>query len=93
MSALLLQVTTLLTLQPAMVLFQWAVDPRVQAAVRASPPSAAVREILVLTDLAQYWMHRAFHGVPLLWRFHRIHHSAETMDWLAGSRLHSWMSR
>jgi lathosterol oxidase len=45
-------------------------------------------EILVLTDLAQYWIHRAFHAVPALWRFHRIHHSAETMDWLAGSRLH-----
>jgi lathosterol oxidase len=36
----------------------------------------------------QYWVHRAFHRVPLLWRFHRIHHSADVMDWLAGSRLH-----
>ena len=33
-------------------------------------------------------MHRAFHRVPVLWRFHRIHHSADVMDWLAGSRLH-----
>jgi len=44
--------------------------------------------IMFLTDLAQYWVHRAFHQVPLLWRFHRIHHSVEVMDWLAGSRLH-----
>jgi lathosterol oxidase len=44
--------------------------------------------IMFLTDLAQYWVHRAFHRVPLLWRFHRIHHSVEVMDWLAGSRLH-----
>ena len=44
--------------------------------------------IMLVTDLAQYWVHRAFHQVPLLWRFHRIHHSVEKMDWLAGSRLH-----
>jgi len=39
-------------------------------------------------DFAQYWVHRAFHQVPTLWRFHAVHHSAESMDWLAGSRLH-----
>jgi len=44
--------------------------------------------IMFFTDLTQYWVHRAFHQVPLLWRFHRIHHSVEIMDWLAGSRLH-----
>jgi lathosterol oxidase len=44
--------------------------------------------IYALTDLAQYWVHRAFHRVPLLWRFHKVHHSVERMDWLAGSRLH-----
>ncbi len=88
MSALLLQLTTLLTMQPAMVFFQWAVDPRVQAAVARQPGIVQFVEILVLTDLVQYRVHRAFHRVPLLWRFHRIHHSAETMDWLAGSRLH-----
>jgi lathosterol oxidase len=36
----------------------------------------------------QYWVHRACHRVPFLWRFHAVHHSAEAMDWLAGSRLH-----
>ena len=40
--------------------------------------------IMLLTDFTQYWVHR----VPLLWRFHRVHHSVEVMDWLAGSRLH-----
>ena len=54
----------------------------------ASRSSLQFVAILVLTDLTQYWIHRAFHAVPVLWRFHQIHHSAETMDWLAGSRLH-----
>ena len=44
--------------------------------------------IMLVTDFTQYWVHRAFHRVPLLWRFHKIHHSVEAMDWLAGSRLH-----
>jgi lathosterol oxidase len=43
---------------------------------------------VLAADLAQYWVHRAFHVVPWLWRFHRVHHSTATMDWLAGSRLH-----
>jgi lathosterol oxidase len=33
-------------------------------------------------------VHRAFHRVPFLWRFHEIHHSAQALDWLAASRLH-----
>lgn len=44
--------------------------------------------VLVASDIAQYWYHRLFHQVPFLWGFHAIHHSAQSMDWLAGSRLH-----
>jgi lathosterol oxidase len=86
-SALAVQVTTLLTLKPAMVFFQWAANPGIQAWIVAQPFWIQFLEILVLTDLVQYWIHRLFHRAPL-WRFHAIHHSAETMDWLAGSRLH-----
>jgi sterol desaturase/sphingolipid hydroxylase (fatty acid hydroxylase superfamily) len=44
--------------------------------------------IVGVADFTQYWVHRAFHQLPWLWRIHAIHHSTETMDWLAGSRLH-----
>jgi len=88
LSALLVQVTTLLTMKPAMTLFAWAVSGEVQRAVSSQPLPVQFVEILVLTDFVQYWVHRAFHQVPMLWRFHRIHHSADVMDWLAGSRLH-----
>ena len=87
-STLLVQVTTLLTLQPAMLLFSWASHPGVQAWVSAQPFLLQFVAILFVADLTQYWVHRAFHQVPALWRFHRIHHSADAMDWLAGSRLH-----
>jgi len=26
--------------------------------------------------------------IPALWKFHAVHHSAQAMDWLAGSRMH-----
>lgn len=41
-----------------------------------------------ISDMAQYWYHRLFHQVPFLWGFHAVHHSAKSMDWLAGSRMH-----
>ncbi len=44
--------------------------------------------VLVASDVAQYWYHRLFHQVPFLWGFHAVHHSAKSMDWLAGSRMH-----
>lgn len=59
-----------------------------QATMNGLPLAAQVLLIMLITDLAQYWVHRAFHRIPLLWRFHRVHHSIEKMDWLAGSRLH-----
>jgi len=87
-SSLLVQTTTYLTLKPAGWLFGWAQIAPLRAAVRLQPFWLQLIEILLVTDLTQYWVHRLFHRLPLLWRFHEIHHSAEVMDWLAGSRLH-----
>ncbi len=39
-------------------------------------------------DLLVYGFHRACHAIPLLWRFHAVHHSAEHLDWLAAHREH-----
>ncbi len=87
-SALFLQVLAILTLQPAMIFFDWARHPAVTAWIGSLPTLVQFAGILLVADLTQYWVHRLFHAVPALWRFHEIHHSAETMDWLAGSRLH-----
>jgi sterol desaturase/sphingolipid hydroxylase (fatty acid hydroxylase superfamily) len=38
----------------------------------------------VVVDFIAYWLHRAMHNIPWLWRWtHQMHHSAERMD-LAG---------
>jgi len=59
-----------------------------RAAVAGQPWLLQFLEVMFLTDLAQYWLHRAFHRVPFLWGFHAVHHSAKSMDWLAGARMH-----
>jgi len=39
-------------------------------------------------DITAYWIHRATHKIPLLWRFHRVHHSDTTMDSSTVFRFH-----
>jgi sterol desaturase/sphingolipid hydroxylase (fatty acid hydroxylase superfamily) len=43
---------------------------------------------LVLLDGWTYLWHRANHAVPLLWRFHRMHHSDDAMDVTTATRFH-----
>lgn len=45
-------------------------------------------EVIVLSDFLIYWGHRLQHKVDFLWRFHKVHHSAEHLDWLAAHREH-----
>lgn len=45
-------------------------------------------EVVFFSDLIIYWGHRLQHRVPFLWRFHKVHHSAEHLDWLAAHREH-----
>jgi sterol desaturase/sphingolipid hydroxylase (fatty acid hydroxylase superfamily) len=82
------QLIAFATMIPVQVLFAWAVKLDFQASVAAQPLWLQFWEILFLVDLVSYWVHRAFHGVPALWKFHAIHHSSLHMDWLAGSRSH-----
>lgn len=87
-SHVLVQVLMLLTITPAAVVFRFMIDSPVQRAVGAQPGWLQFLEILLVADLAGYGIHRLFHAVGFLWKFHAIHHSSRTMDWLAGSRLH-----
>lgn len=43
---------------------------------------------VVLGDFLIYWGHRAQHNLNSLWRFHRVHHTAEHVDYLAAYREH-----
>src|ERR1035438_5910905 len=43
---------------------------------------------MIVGECSSYWGHRWMHEIPVLWRFHAIHHSAEEMDWLVNTRAH-----
>jgi sterol desaturase/sphingolipid hydroxylase (fatty acid hydroxylase superfamily) len=69
-------------------LFGWAANEGVRGWVSNLNFFVALFLIVLVADLVQYWTHRAYHEIPLLWRLHAVHHSIKSMDWLAGSRLH-----
>ena len=88
-SSMLVQVISFLTFAPSnVILSQTGGFADFRAIVGGQPLILQVIEIMILTDLIQYWLHRAFHRVPFLWSFHAVHHSTKAMDWLAGSRMH-----
>ena len=68
--------------------FGWMVSHDFQLAVQHIWFIPQLLLCILVADLAQYWTHRAYHEIPFLWKFHAVHHSAKTMDWLAGSRQH-----
>ncbi|HKU52502.1 MAG TPA: sterol desaturase family protein [Nitrospira sp.] len=39
-------------------------------------------------DFIIYWQHQIFHHVPILWRFHMLHHSDLDLDVSSGVRFH-----
>jgi sterol desaturase/sphingolipid hydroxylase (fatty acid hydroxylase superfamily) len=59
-----------------------------RTAIAASPSWVQIVAALAITTVGGYAGHRAAHEVPLLWRFHRVHHSVREMDWLAANHLH-----
>lgn len=59
-----------------------------RAAVVGQPWWLQAIEVIILSDFIIYWGHRLQHKVDFLWRFHKVHHSAEHLDWLAAHREH-----
>lgn len=59
-----------------------------QKSVKSQPFVLQVFEVLLFSDFLVYWGHRLQHKVEFLWRFHKVHHSAEHLDWLAAHREH-----
>ena len=87
-SGLLYRVGTILLVSLSVVYLERLVPASFRAAVSAQPVWLAFIEVLVIADMGFYFVHRAFHAYPWLWRFHAIHHSIEEMDFLAAHRVH-----
>ena len=43
--------------------------------------------VVALDGLTYLW-HRAYHGIPLMWRMHRVHHSDRDLDVTTSGRFH-----
>lgn len=69
-------------------LFGWMASDGVRAWVQGLNFWVALFLLVLVADLVQYWVHRAYHELPWLWRLHAVHHSSVQMDWMAGSRQH-----
>jgi lathosterol oxidase len=83
-----IQVTTFLILLPATQINSVLHFSTVPDMVGKLPWLVQFLLAVLVADLAQYWIHRAFHKVPFMWRVHAIHHSSKALDWIAGSRAH-----
>ena len=44
--------------------------------------------LFILDDLARYIVHRMLHRIPVLWAFHKVHHSATALNPLTVFRMH-----
>ena len=72
----------------ALLLTTTLIPAQLQSWVGAQPWWIQFPVLLVLSDLGFYGVHRLFHSVPWLWKFHAVHHSIEELDWLAAHRVH-----
>jgi len=52
------------------------------------PVVAQLILLLIVADAGRYWGHRLAHEVPLLWRFHAVHHSPHRLWWWNATRAH-----
>lgn len=44
--------------------------------------------LFLVDDLIRYGVHYAEHRVPLLWQFHKVHHSATVLNFMTAERHH-----
>lgn len=44
--------------------------------------------LFIVSDFSRYWLHRAMHQIPILWAFHKVHHSAEVLTPVTFYRVH-----
>jgi sterol desaturase/sphingolipid hydroxylase (fatty acid hydroxylase superfamily) len=44
--------------------------------------------LFLVSDFTRYWLHRFLHTIPILWEFHKVHHSAKVLTPITFYRVH-----
>jgi lathosterol oxidase len=83
-----IQILSFLVLLPATLATKYLGVPVLQHLIARIPWLLQFFLAVLVADVAEYFIHLAFHKVPFLWRFHAVHHSSKALDWIAGSRSH-----
>lgn len=76
--------------KPVFALLTWAFGAP-QSAIMA--PGFATNLVITIVsalaiDFALWWIHLLHHRIPILWEFHKVHHSAEVMTPITAYRMH-----
>ena len=72
----------------AIISFAWIPGLMMRPVVAQIPEPWLPVVGFLLFDFVGYWTHRFYHEIPVLWKFHAIHHSTEHLDWVSGFRAH-----
>lgn len=58
--------------------------------ILSSFSNAALQTLIyfIIIDFLSYWYHRGLHRISFLWELHKIHHSADSMNFLTSNRRH-----
>jgi sterol desaturase/sphingolipid hydroxylase (fatty acid hydroxylase superfamily) len=73
-----------------MVIAQFVMLPQIDRGLVGTISNPVIGGILsfLIIDLYMYFWHRSMHRLPLAWRFHRLHHTDQTMNVSTAYRFH-----
>lgn len=74
----------------ALSIFNWELVSFQLIDLSNYPKAISLLVFFLVSDFIQWITHRMLHRVPLLWNFHKVHHSVKQMGFAAHLRYH-WM--
>lgn len=65
-----------------------AILPKAPSSLAFVAPILLALALFLVDDFIRYIVHYAEHRVPLLWQFHKVHHSATVLNFMTAERHH-----